>query len=1106
MSPHDSEKAKAPETERQSAEAWLRERGEHLRLAQEAGGVGVFTLDIAAQMLTVSPQFCRVFGIEPREVMPASEVESLLLPEDRNVASTPETRLQGRAKLSVEYRIRRPDTGEVRWISRRAEFVRDAQGKPVRLIGVAQDVTERRLAEDALREANERIQLALNAGAVVGTWVWDITVDRFTADERFARAFSLTPEQAAQGLPLGVVVESIHPEDRPRIEALIARTLETGGPYRAEYRVRQLDGSYRWLQANGRCELSPEGKPLRFPGVLLDVDERKKAELRQAALVEVGDRLRDMGDTADIAGAAMEIVGRLFGVQRAGYGSVDESQEYVEIERDWRADPGIQSVAGRHRFADYGSYIENLRRGETVIIRDVESDPTTVRGGANLRALGIRSLLNVPLLEHGHLVAILYLHDREVRDWSQDELTFIRNVADRIWAASERVRAIVELRRANEQLEQRVQQRTRERDRIWNFSQDLLLVADFEGRFISVNPAWTTVLGWSEAELVGRTSAWLEPPGEHEKTQEEVARLAGGYLTQRFENTFRHKDGSYRVLSWTAVPVPEDGVLYAVARDITEQRQTEDQLRQSQKMEAIGQLTGGVAHDFNNLLQVVGGNLQLLQRDVAGNERALRRVKAAATAVDRGARLAAQLLAFSRRQPLEPLVLNLGRLVRGMDDLLRRALGEDIEVETVSAGGLWNTLVDPNQLENVILNLAINARDAMEGAGKLTIEVSNAMLDDHYAHLHPEVVPGQYVLLAVSDTGSGMTPEVLKRAFEPFFTTKPEGRGTGLGLSMVYGFVRQSGGHVKIYSEVGHGTTIKIYLPRSLQPEMAPAEVLTGPIEGGTETLLVVEDDAEVRSTVVEMLGELGYRVLKAVDGQSALAILQSGIPVDLVFTDVVMPGPVRGTELARQAKALLPDVEVLFTSGYAENAIVHGGRLDPGVNLLSKPHRREDLARKVRQLLNQREQRMVARAASAPEPTPSQRVPVQEPPRSMRVLLVEDDEEIRASAGELLELLGHDVVEVESAEAARGALAAGRFDVILTDITLPGMSGLELAREVRRDRPDTKIIIASGYGNSAMDGEVEQLDSVVVLPKPYALAQLRSALEQAWRGEREAG
>lgn len=297
-------------------------------------------------------------------------------------------------------------------------------------------------------------------------------------------------------------------------------------------------------------------------------------------------------------------------------------------------------------------------------------------------------------------------------------------------------------------------------------------------------------------------------------------------------------------------------------------------------------------------------------------------------------------------------MINIGRLVTGMDELLRRSLGEAVEIEPVVSGGLWNTLIDPTQVENALLNLAINARDAMRDTGKLTIEVGNAHLDDTYARTHDDVAPGQYVVLAVTDTGTGMPPEVLARVFEPFFSTKPEGHGTGLGLSMVYGFVKQSKGHVKIYSEVGQGTTIKLYLPRADRSEdvIAPAE--NTPIVGGTETILIAEDDAGVRAVAVDLLTELGYRVLTAHDAASALAIVESGVAIDLLFTDVVMPGPLKSPELARRARELLPKLVVLFTSGYTENAIVHGGRLDADVELLPKPYTRESLAHKIRRVL----------------------------------------------------------------------------------------------------------------------------------------------------------
>ncbi|MEP9361285.1 ATP-binding protein [Sphingomonas sp. KR3-1] len=402
-----------------------------------------------------------------------------------------------------------------------------------------------------------------------------------------------------------------------------------------------------------------------------------------------------------------------------------------------------------------------------------------------------------------------------------------------------------------------------------------------------------------------------------------------------------------------ALQLLNDRLEARVAEAIGEREAVFAALQQAQKMETIGKLTGGVAHDFNNLLQVISGNLQLLARDVDGQERAERRVANALAGVQRGSKLASQLLAFGRRQPLEPRVLNVGKFLVGMDDMLRRALGEAIGIEVITSGGLWNCQADPTQLENAILNLAINARDAMEGTGKLTIEAANASLDDDYTYKLEDVPAGQYVMLAVTDTGSGIAPELIEQVFEPFFSTKPEGHGSGLGLSMVYGFVKQSGGHVKIYSEIGHGTTVKLYLPRVRKPE----EVVVGPLEtvplrGGSETILVAEDDPEVQATVVELLTELGYTVLRANDAQSALSVVESGVAIDLLFTDVVMPGALKSPELARLARARLPALAVLFTSGYTENAIVHDGRLDAGVELLSKPYTREQLARKVRAVL----------------------------------------------------------------------------------------------------------------------------------------------------------
>src|SRR5690606_38008597 len=437
----------------------------------------------------------------------------------------------------------------------------------------------------------------------------------------------------------------------------------------------------------------------------------------------------------------------------------------------------------------------------------------------------------------------------------------------------------------------------------------------------------------------------------------------------RAEGRFEHegwrlrKDGSRFFAHVIIDPLYDPTGAFAgfakITRDISEKRaaeealkRTERALQQSQKMESIGKLTGGVAHDFNNLLQIILGNLQLLSIELEGDEPAQKHISTALDGVNRGARLASYLLAFGRRQALDPKVVNFGRAIVAMEETLRRTLGESIEVETVISRGLWNTLIDITQVESALLNLAINARDAMHDGGKLTIEAGNAYLDENYVSALPDVAAGQYVMLAVTDTGSGIPENILEQVFEPFFSTKPEGKGTGLGLSMVYGFVKQSGGHVRIYSEVGHGTAVKLYFPRSLESEEIAIAAPTAPAPGGTETILVAEDDGQLCETVVQMLRELGYEVLKVHDAAGALTIIESGIHVDLLFTDVVMPGVLSSPELARKAKARLPDLAVLFTSGYTQNAIVHGGRLDRGVELLSKPYTREALARKVRHVL----------------------------------------------------------------------------------------------------------------------------------------------------------
>ncbi len=593
---------------------------------------------------------------------------------------------------------------------------------------------------------------------------------------------------------------------------------------------------------------------------------------------------------------------------------------------------------------------------------------------------------------------------------------------------------------------------------------DGVAVFDAAGRLLlanghlSANTGWDAALlrpGAAMADIVAAASGWPNAP---------LQRLHPGAPARGVETQV---DG--RVLDVLHSPMPDGGQMLSVA-DITRRTEAETVARQAQKMEVMGQLTGGVAHDFNNLLQVISANLELLGGRVASDEWLQARLAAAQSGVERAARLTRHLLAFARRQPLAPQSVDTRSLLNGLEDMLRRTLGERVAIEMVLGGGLWPLRADPQQLESALLNLAINARDAMPDGGKLTVEATNASLDDEYAARNAEVTPGQYVVIAVSDTGFGMTQEELVRAIEPFYTTKPEGQGTGLGLPMVYGFARQSGGHFKLYSEKGHGTTARLYVPRGHGDARVLAEPPL-PMQTEGALVLLVEDDAAVRAASMQAVRGFGYRVIEASDAKSALALIEGGARPDLLFTDVVMPGKPSAREMVERAKALLPDLAVVFTSGYTENAVVHNGQLDPGVILVSKPWRAAELGRKLQQALRE-----------------AQRPATKE--RTLRILLVEDELLVRMTTADLLADLGHEVVQAGSAAEALAALDRG-VDLLMTDLGLPDMDGLALAAQARARLPGLRVIVASG-------GEAGAESGYTVLDKPYDEAGLRAALEQA--------
>ncbi len=844
-----------------------------------------------------------------------------------------------------------------RWFDVRAVRIGDPAERQIAIF--FNDTTARRLAEEKLRVSEaaargdaERVQLALAAGAIIGTWFWDLPTDRFTIDEAFARSFGLDPALGREGIPLAQIVATVHPDDQAGLAAAINEAVERGGGYAHQYRTRRTDGKYYWLEANGHVDHEKDGTPLKFSGVLIDIANRRADTM----LSKLAERLRTLETPQAMALAAAETVGITLCLSRAAYGNVDDVGRHIVIEQDWLAE-SQRSIAGEHDFNDYGSYIEALRRGENVVINDVTADPRTAPQVENFSAIDVGSLVNLPLMDGKQLKVVFCLNHSRPHAWSADELTFARRVMERTEVEIARREAEERLRALNVSLEEQVFERTRELDRAWRLSSELLVIARQDGTLEAVNPAWTKGLGWEPLDIIDTPFMDYTHPDDIAETMKVFGHILQSPLTVPYEYRFRHKDGSYRWIAWTGVF--EGDRVYASGRDLTRERETEQALRQSQKMEAVGQLTGGLAHDFNNLLAGISGSLELMQTRLSqGRFGDLDRyITVAQGAAKRAAALTHRLLAFSRRQTLDPKPTNVNRLIDGMEELIQRTIGPQIKLEIVGAAGLWPALIDPSQLENALLNLCINARDAMPEGGRITIETANRWLDRPAATTHA-IPEGQYLSICVTDTGSGMSPEVIAKVFEPFFTTKPIGQGTGLGLSMIHGFAQQSGGQVRIYSEVDQGTTVCLYLPRhygdtgSDEVALKLAEVAHA---GQDETVLIVDDEPSVRLLVTEVLEDLGYIAIEAADSMAGLKVLQSDVRIDLLVTDVGLPGGMNGRQMADAGRERRRDLKVLFITGYAENAVVGNGHLEPGMQVLTKPFAMEALASRIKDLITSR-------------------------------------------------------------------------------------------------------------------------------------------------------
>lgn len=788
------------------------------------------------------------------------------------------------------------------------------------LLDIAVETTAMVMTRERARADAQRVQLALAAGAIIGTWVWHLPTDRFNVDEAFARSFGLDPALGRAGLSLEQVIATVHPDDRQGLLAAIDEVIARGGAYAHQYRVRRHDGQYYWLEANGRVDLAADGTPLNFPGVLIDVQGRRAVEAERDHAIA---RLRALNAELEQKVQAQSMMrGRTWQLSPDILGVLN-GQGYFEASNPaWQATLGWseEEIAHTH-FLDF---LHPDDRGKTqaaweafqrsgVVASRFENRYRHKRGGW-------RWLAWVGVPDEGKL----YCAARDVTAEKEAQAELVR--------------------------------RTEERDRLWESTNDLMGAAGQHGYLKAINPAWSAQLGWSRDELLGQPFSALFRPADQPVIADAMRRLVDGEEVGGFGGGVPCKDGSERYIMWTASFDAGMGVFHLVGHDVTELRAVEASLRQSQKMEAVGQLTGGLAHDFNNLLAGISGALELMHVRVGqGRLHDVGKYMVAAQgATKRAAALTHRLLAFSRRQTLAPQPANIGRVILGLMDMIQRSVGPGVSVEYVPSVDPWTTLIDVSQMENALLNLCLNARDAMPDGGRVTIESANRWLDRGAAR-QLELPEGPYLELSVLDTGTGMPPEILARAFDPFFTTKPLGEGTGLGLSMIYGFAKQSGGQARIYSEVGRGTRVCLYLPRyrgDLTEEANLADDLPRPASRSNGTILVVDDEPTVRMLVVDVLEDLGYTAIEADDAVSGLKVLESDARIDLLLTDVGLPNGMNGRQMADAARQGRPGLKVLFITGYAENSLLTNGRLDPGMAILTKPFAVDVLTARVREMI----------------------------------------------------------------------------------------------------------------------------------------------------------
>lgn len=877
----------------------LAESRRHFRELTNAMPQIVWTAKASGEIDFVTQKFLEYAGIEGEEAVAQRWFETIHADDMQVAMHAWQAASSTGNPYRAEFRLRRHD-GEYRWHLVTAKAALDDKGNVTRWFGSASDIHDRKCAEEELTAVALRLSNTLESMSDAV-----LTIDRNWV-ATFMNGQAERMLRAKRTDVIGRNIWEMFPDAKgSRFQAEYEAVLETQTPARFTEYFHPLEG---WFDVHAYP--TQDGLALYFR----DVTEARARE-QQLRLLEIA--VNHQADLLYISEAHPVAPGM-------GRKIVYVNEALMRL-FGYSADEVIGKTPDLLVHPEFG-------RNELLRIRDVMAKGERARGELAAKA------------KDGRIV------------WLDADLAPVRDENGELthWVAVER--DVTERRQKEEQLrisDERYRLATRAtHDVIWDW--------DFEADTIVWNDNMLDTLGFDPAEVPLSPDFWESRihPEDRERIIAGVYRVIEGTETNwTDEYRFIHADGRpVSVVDRGFVLRDESGKALRMVGsiiDVTEQRDVEERLRQSQKMEVIGQMTGGVAHDFNNLLTVILGNAELLADQLQDRERLKALAEMTASAAQRGAQLTHRLLAFARRQPLEPKAVDVNRLVTGMEGLFRRTFSEDIEIDIVPHDALWVTELDPSQLEVALLNLVVNARDAMPEGGKLTIEMENVELDQDYAKRHTEVDAGRYVMISVSDTGIGMPKEIAERAFEPFFTTKDVGKGSGLGLSMVFGFVKQSGGHAKIYSEEGEGTTVKLYFPRVKSGEVEAVEHRAdGEVVGGSEHLLVVEDDVLVREHLVAQLRDLGYRVTDASSGPEAYEIVKRMADIDLLFTDVVMPGGMNGRQLAEAALKLRPDLKVLYTSGYTENAIIHHGRLDAGVHLLSKPYRRQELALKVRKAL----------------------------------------------------------------------------------------------------------------------------------------------------------